>query len=166
MLTLAAPLVRLALLAGGVCHEARHLGPSECMAQTVAAVQAETDDISAPELLALAYRESRYSNAARPGCGVVQVRNLSARSCRLARSSALHGYHAGARRYGEWVAICQRWGKRDVPRCARQGYAEGTKAAKRGYGVKCSRGRRRCDRGASIQRRARRIAAWRPRAEA
>lgn len=159
LISFVSPMQRAADLVPGLRAEAPWLDADAAFDQSFAAVTAETHDISAPELLALAYRESRYTNAATPGCGVVQVRGLSRRACARVRASALAGYRAGAAVFGRWAALCRKLRAKRVSHCAWQGYSEGTAAARRGYGVKCGKHRKRCDRGASIIARARRIAA-------
>lgn len=160
---LASPADRISTLTAGVLDEAPWLEEAEALEHVEAAIAHETDDIPAELMLAIAWRESRYDRTARPDCGVMQVtkKNLgSAQACRAARASAAGGYQAGAAALSWWVRACERIKRArgvGVLRCALNGYAEGGRAARRGWGVKgCKRAR--CDRSLGPMGRARRIA--------
>lgn len=156
---------RAELLAPGLRAEAPWLSEDAVLEHATAAAGAETDDLPAELLLAIAYRESMYRSDARPDCGVVQVlkRHLGRAGCRLARSSALEGYRAGAWAYAEVLRQCRGWKRArrlargvTLAECALNYYAEGGLAGRRGWGVKgCKRAR--CDRAAAPLARAKRI---------
>lgn len=154
-------IARLIALLAGLGSEAPWLSDVDVVEQVTAAVGAETDDAPAELMLAMAWRESRYTNASKPQCGVLQVHLPPAR-CRVARASAAGGYAAGAGALGAWSDYCRRVRRSkgvSVTRCALNGYAEGGLAGRRGWGVKGCRRHRHCDRAAGPLGRARRIAA-------
>lgn len=161
------PGLRIDTLAAGIQREAPWVDEATALEHAEAAIAHERPDLPAELMLAIAWRESKYDPTARPDCGVMQVtrKNLggSRAACAAARADAAAGYQVGADAFGRWVDQCQGDRKRRVSvlRCALNGYAEGTAAGRRGWGVKgCKRAR--CDRAAGPLARARRIAAPAP----
>lgn len=149
----------------GLAREAPWLSADEVSENVARAMDVETDDAPAELLLAIAWRESGYDPAARPGCGVMQVlRKYTGKGgCAYARRGVGEGYVIGAWRLGIWVDYChdaRRAKGVTVIECALNAYAEGGAAGRRGWGVKgCGKRRKRCDRAAGPLGRARRIAA-------
>ena len=133
------------------------LSMANAIAHARATVAVETKTVPADVLLALAARESNYESLAHPMCGVVQVYLHGKRCDRLIAHGLAAQYAAGVDHLIAWQAACRRWHKRDLLRCALNGYAEGGLAARRGWGTRCGHGRSRCDRSASVLARARRI---------
>jgi hypothetical protein len=139
----------------GLAAEAPWLAPEEVAANAVAAARAETPDVPAELLLAVAWRESRYEPTAGPQCGVVQVTLRGAPCRRLLAAGLAAQYRAGARAIERWIRLVRRMGRPGI-RNALLGYAEGVAAVRRGYGIKgCSS--RHCDRSSAVLARARRI---------
>jgi hypothetical protein len=161
------------LAAAIAAEQPMHAGPAVENAE--AAIAAERAPVSAELLLAIAWRESRYQEAAGPMCGVLQAdaqdrRDWYGRPARCAEllADGLDAqYGAGERALERWLRACGRMRRaRGVTllRCALNGYAEGTAAARRGWGVRGCRGTSRCDRAAGPLARAARIGAtWRAR---
>jgi len=107
----------------------RYLTIEQATAHTLAArIAAAVYDVDADELLAIAYRESRYQVDAkgpesgnRYSCGVMQpTPTSSATVCRRQTSSLLAGYMAGAQHLHGWFKAC-----RGIRECAHVGYAGG-----------------------------------------
>lgn len=106
-----------------------YLTIEEATVHTLAArVAAATYDVDADELLAIAYRESRYQQKAkgpesgnRYSCGVMQPSPTTSSSlCEQQTSSLLAGYMAGAKHLHDWFEAC-----RGIRACAHVGYAGG-----------------------------------------
>jgi hypothetical protein len=162
-------------LAAGARAELSSLGAAAAREQADAAIAAEVAPASAELLLAIAYRESRYDPSAGPMCGVLQADARDRREwygrpagcAELRADGAAAQYSAGVRALERWLRLCRRMRRArgvGLVRCALNGYAEGTAAARRGWGVRGCPGRSRCDRAAAPLARARRIgAAWRRR---
>lgn len=106
-----------------------YLTIEEATAHTLAArVAAAAYDVDPDELLAIAYRESRYQQKAkgpesgnRYSCGVMQPSpTTNAAECGRQTSSLLAGYVAGAKHLHDWFEAC-----RSHRVCAHIGYAGG-----------------------------------------
>jgi len=167
MLATATPGDRVDTLTAGLRAEAPWLDADAVRENVDRALDVETDAAPAELLLALAWRESGYDPAARPGCGVLQVlrKYVGKTACANARRSVGDGYVLGAWALDLWVERCGAWRRSagvTVIECALNAYAEGKAAGKRGWGVKGCKRRRKCDRAAGPLGRARRIAAGAP----
>lgn len=154
-----AALGRATTLEAGLRHVTPWLPPAAAAEQVWGAMAHETHDFPAELMLGKAIGESGFENRSTPQCGVLQV-HLGPAACAVASSSAAAGYAAGAAAYAKLVVECRRWRVRNVQRCVLNYYAEGWRAGRAGYGVKCKDGRSRCDRGALARARAWRIATY------
>ncbi len=115
----------------------------------LAAIAAESPEVSADELLRIMWHESGGWRDARPGmrhwphdarrfprkrhyvCGVLQATAKTPAQCVAWQEDLALAYRAGADHMRTWHASCRAWGRRGSRRyrCARTGYALGVAAA-------------------------------------
>ena len=157
-------------LTEGLLYDSPKLTYDEAHEQVLAALAAETEHVSAELLLGLAWRESHYSQLAKPQCGVVQVTRSEIRrqygrkiSCQEVLDEGLAAqYTVGATALEAHMKLCKRMGHPTV-KCMLNSYAEGPDAGRRGWGVKGCKAKTHCDRSKVPLAHARRIANGGPR---
>jgi predicted RNA-binding Zn-ribbon protein involved in translation (DUF1610 family) len=158
---------RLETLTEGLLYDSpNYLTRETAHEHALAALSVETDQVSAELLLGIAWRESHYSELAKPQCGVVQVTRSEIRrqygrriSCQEVLDEGLAAqYRVGVTALEEHMRTCKRM-KRGTVKCMLNSYAEGPKAGRRGWGVKGCKAKTHCDRSRVPLAHARRIAA-------
>lgn len=140
------------------------------------AATAHTRDVDAFTIIGLAVKESHLIATSGPVghwpvaprtpprrrnfiCGVTQADFPTWAACVEARDPFV-AYAAGAAQVQRWADACRRkYHAKNVVRCAYNGFAEGGRAAARGYGVKCRGVSLTCDRAAIVLVRAARLRA-------
>lgn len=108
-----------------------------------AAVQHETKEFPAEILLALTHRESNFDPQSGPHgrwpkkiivkkrhyiCGPIQTTHYSIEECLLVRDP-YHGYFHGVQQLTQWGTICQRFKRKNLTKCALNGFMRGWEAA-------------------------------------
>lgn len=124
---IAGTLVRMVHLAHGVqAAYPREIPDVVATSAALQAIEHETPDHPAEQLLSIAGRETRLQNIDGAQCGVMQVK-IGHRPC---PDNMEIGFKLGVAKLEEWDELCDRMGVRHHDRCVHAGYAKGTKQAR------------------------------------